>query len=534
MSASNAYAVELKGVTFRRGERAIFDNVDIVIPRGKVTAIMGPSGCGKTTLLRLIAAQLMPSAGEVWVAGHNLPKLSRSELFDMRKQMGVLFQSGALFTDLDVFENVAFPLRVHTSLPEEMIRDIVLMKLQAVGLRGAVELMPDELSGGMKRRVALARAIALDPQILMYDEPFAGQDPIAMGVLVRLIRLLNDALGITSIVVSHDLAETASIADYIYVVGDGQVLGHGVPAELMESDNPRIRQFMQGAADGPVPFHFPARPMPKICSEVPMRKRSMAEQVRLLGRAGMDVVAALGRSSLFLGHVLLGRSGLRNGFGLLVRQLYFVGVLSLAIVVVSGLFIGMVLALQGYNILTSYGSEQAVGQMIALTLLRELGPVVTALLFAGRAGSALTAEIGNMKSTEQLSSLEMIGVDPLKYVIAPRLWAGFISLPLLTLIFNVVGIWGGAMVAVDWLGVYEGSFWANMQNSVDFHSDVFNGIVKSVVFALVVTWIAVFQGYDCEPTSEGISRATTRTVVYASLAVLGLDFILTALMFGDL
>ena len=258
MSACNDYAVELKGVTFKRGERSIFDNVDIAIPRGKVTAIMGPSGCGKTTLLRLIAAQLMPARGEVWVAGNNLPSLSRSELFDMRKQMGVLFQSGALFTDLDVFENVAFPLRVHTRLPDEMIRDIVLMKLQAVGLRGAIELMPDELSGGMKRRVALARAIALDPQILMYDEPFAGQDPIAMGVLVRLIRLLNDALGITSIVVSHDLAETASIADYIYVVGDAQVLGQGTPAELMESDNPRIRQFMKGSADGPVPFHFPA------------------------------------------------------------------------------------------------------------------------------------------------------------------------------------------------------------------------------------------------------------------------------------
>ncbi|MCQ4262374.1 phospholipid ABC transporter ATP-binding protein MlaF [Stutzerimonas stutzeri] len=258
MSACNDYAVELKGVTFKRGERSIFENVDITIPRGKVTAIMGPSGCGKTTLLRLIAAQLMPAQGEVWVAGNNLPSLSRSELFDMRKQMGVLFQSGALFTDLDVFENVAFPLRVHTKLSGEMIRDIVLMKLQAVGLRGAIELMPDELSGGMKRRVALARAIALDPQILMYDEPFAGQDPIAMGVLVRLIRLLNDALGITSIVVSHDLAETASIADYIYVVGDAQVLGQGTPAELMKSDNPRIRQFMKGEADGPVPFHFPA------------------------------------------------------------------------------------------------------------------------------------------------------------------------------------------------------------------------------------------------------------------------------------
>ena len=258
MSVDSAYAVELKGVTFKRGSRSIFSNVDIRIPRGKVTGIMGPSGCGKTTLLRLIGAQLRPSKGDVWVNGQNLPGLSRSELFDMRKQMGVLFQSGALFTDLDVFENVAFPLRVHTQLPEEMIRDIVLMKLQAVGLRGALDLMPDELSGGMKRRVALARAIALDPQILMYDEPFVGQDPIAMGVLVRLIRLLSDALGITSIVVSHDLAETASIADYIYVVGDTQVLGQGTPDELKASEDPRVRQFMQGIPDGPVPFHFPA------------------------------------------------------------------------------------------------------------------------------------------------------------------------------------------------------------------------------------------------------------------------------------
>ena len=258
MSAANDYAVELKGVTFKRGSRRIFDNVDIRIPRGKVTGIMGPSGCGKTTLLRLIAAQLKPNAGEVWVSGKNLPRLSRGELFDLRKEMGVLFQSGALFTDLNVFENVAFPLRVHTKLPNEMIRDIVLMKLQAVGLRGAIDLMPDELSGGMKRRVALARAIALDPLILLYDEPFVGQDPIAMGVLVRLIRLLNDALGITSIVVSHDIAETASIADYLYVVGDGQVLGQGTPQELMNADNPRISQFMKGMPDGPVPFHYPA------------------------------------------------------------------------------------------------------------------------------------------------------------------------------------------------------------------------------------------------------------------------------------
>lgn len=494
---------------------------------------MGPSGCGKTTLLRLMGMQLRPSAGEVWVNGQNLPTLSRSDLFDARKHMGVLFQSGALFTDLDVFENVAFPLRVHTQLSDEMIRDIVLLKLQAVGLRGAVDLMPDELSGGMKRRVALARAIALDPQILMYDEPFVGQDPIAMGVLVRLIRLLNDALGITSIVVSHDLAETASIADYLYVVGDGQVLGQGTPEELMNADNPRIRQFMTGDPDGPVPFHFPAADYRSDllgsadAQDIFNREGSPFRSLRYrLGRSAgafddfpVSCIAWSRRDWRWLrpaaqAAALGGRDvpGHHRGFRI---------------------FIGMVLALQGFNILSSYGSEQAVGQMVALTLLRELGPVVTALLFAGRAGSALTAEIGNMKSTEQLSSLEMIGVDPLKYIVAPRLWAGFISLPLLAMIFSVVGIWGGSWVAVDWLGVYDGSYWGNMQNSVTFSGDVLNGIIKSIVFAFVVTWIAVFQGYDCEPTSEGISRATTKTVVYASLAVLGLDFILTALMFGD-
>ncbi|WP_150302809.1 ATP-binding cassette domain-containing protein [Pseudomonas saliphila] len=258
MAVSSDYIVDMQKVSFSRGERLIFDNVDIRIPRGKVTGIMGPSGCGKTTLLRLIGAQLRPDSGSIMVNDQDIPKLGRSELFEARQQMGMLFQSGALFTDLSVFENVAFSLRVHTDLPEEMVRDIVLLKLQAVGLRGAYQLMPDELSGGMQRRVALARAIALDPQLLMYDEPFVGQDPISMGVLVRLIRLLNDALGLTSIVVSHDLAETAGIADYLYVVGDGMVLGQGKPEDLMNSDNPRIRQFMQGEPDGPVPFHYPA------------------------------------------------------------------------------------------------------------------------------------------------------------------------------------------------------------------------------------------------------------------------------------
>lgn len=259
----------------------------------------------------------------------------------------------------------------------------------------------------------------------------------------------------------------------------------------------------------------------------------MIDALVALGRQGREVIESLGRSGKFLFGALAGVPSFRVGFPLLVKQLYFVGVLSLVIIIVSGLFIGMVLGLQGYTILSDYGSEAAIGQMIALTLVRELGPVVTALLFAGRAGSALTAEIGLMKATEQLCSMEMMGVDPLRRVIAPRFWAGFLALPVLAAIFSVVGIWGGMLVGVQWLGVFEGSFWGNMQSSVSFTSDVLNGVVKSVVFGFVCSWIAVYQGYDCEPTSAGISSATTKTVVFSSLAVLGLDFVLTAVMFGN-
>jgi phospholipid/cholesterol/gamma-HCH transport system ATP-binding protein len=249
---------EIRGLRFRRGDRVIFDGVDIDIRRGRVTAIMGPSGTGKTTLLRLIGGQLKPDAGTVRVEGEEIPKLSTKRLYELRKRMGMLFQSGALLTDLSVFENVAFPLREHTDLPEAMIRDLVLMKLEAVGLRGARDLSPSQLSGGMARRVALARAIALDPTMIMYDEPFTGQDPISMGVLLTLIRKLNDALGLTSVVVSHDVAETAAISDYIYLLSEGKVVAHGTPAELKGSSSAWAQQFLNGHADGPVPFHYPA------------------------------------------------------------------------------------------------------------------------------------------------------------------------------------------------------------------------------------------------------------------------------------
>lgn len=250
--------IRVENVSFAHNDRLIFDNISLDIAQGKITAIMGPSGTGKTTLLRLLTGQLKPKSGHIYFDGKCINTLSRKKLYKIRRKMGMLFQNGALFTHLTVFENVAFPLREHTKLSESMIRDVVLLKLEAVGLRGARDLYPSELSGGMARRVALARSIALDPMLILYDEPFTGQDPILMGVLVKLIKELNDSLELTSIIVSHDVPETASIADYIYVLAGGKVVGAGKPENLAADDNPHVRQFMHGLADGVVPFHYPA------------------------------------------------------------------------------------------------------------------------------------------------------------------------------------------------------------------------------------------------------------------------------------
>jgi len=260
----------------------------------------------------------------------------------------------------------------------------------------------------------------------------------------------------------------------------------------------------------------------------------MLDQLQRLGQTSLNFFERLGRAHLFFFQVLAGLPGLFWRPYLVITQIYSVGVLSLTIILVSGLFVGMVLGLQGYNTLVNFGATEALGAVVSLSLVRELGPVLTSLLFAGRAGSALTAEIGLMKATEQLSGMEMMAVNPLKRVIAPRFLAGVISMPLLAAIFSAIGILGGYLVVVELLGVDAGSYWSQMQDKTDFMQDVMNGIIKSIVFGVVVTWIAVFEGYDCTPTSEGVSRATTRTVVYASLATLGLDFVLTALMFSDL
>ena len=250
--------IRISGLSFSHGDRLLYDDISLTIPRGKITALMGPSGIGKTTLLRLMGGQIKPDAGQVLFDGQNVPELSRRELYTLRKRMSMLFQSGALFTGMTVFDNVAYPLREHTKLPEELLRTLVLMKLESVGLRGAEHLMPAELSGGMARRVALARAIALDPELIMYDEPFVGQDPITMAVLVKLISQLNKTLGITSVIVSHDVPEVMSIADYVYLIANRKVVAQGTPEQLRQEANPEVVQFVHGLPDGPVPFHYPA------------------------------------------------------------------------------------------------------------------------------------------------------------------------------------------------------------------------------------------------------------------------------------
>jgi phospholipid/cholesterol/gamma-HCH transport system ATP-binding protein len=252
--------IEIKDVTFSRGDRTIYKNMSFSVPKGKITAIMGPSGIGKTTMLRLIGGQLKPDSGDITFEGESVPSMTRAQLYEARTKMSMLFQSGALFTDMSVFDNTAFPLREHTQLSEELIRLVVLMKLQAVGLRGARDLMPSELSGGMARRAALARSIALDPELIMYDEPFAGQDPISMGVLVRLIKSLNQVLGLSSLIVTHDVTEVLSIADHVVIIAEQGVIGTGTPEQMLQHSSPLVQQFLKGLSDGPVPFHFKAAP----------------------------------------------------------------------------------------------------------------------------------------------------------------------------------------------------------------------------------------------------------------------------------
>lgn len=512
----------------RKAPGVILDDVSLSFRKGEVIAIMGGSGMGKTTLLKLIGGLLTPDKGEVFIDGERLNTANLESLYRIRRKMGMLFQFGALFTDMTVFDNVAFPLREHTDLPEALIRDLVLLKLNAVGLRGAAQLYPSEISGGMSRRVALARTVALDPMLIMYDEPFAGLDPISMGVTAQLIRNLNTVLGSTSLIVTHDVQETFGIADYVYMISSGKVAAHGTPDELRQSKDPFVYQFVNG---------LPGRSRPIPVSGRTAESGAWSEMMGIfnwissVGAWALSGVRTLGNFSRFLFRLVVNLGPSFTRFQDTLKQLYFVGNYSLVIILVSGLFVGFVLGLQGDYVLSSYGSEQALGVLVALSLLRELGPVVTALLFAGRAGTSLTAEIGLMNAGEQLSALEMMGVDPIRRILGPRFLACVISMPLLAIMFSAVGIIGSWVVAVPLIGLDSGAFWAQMQAGVEVGPDIGNGIIKTFVFGVAVGAIALYEGYTARATPEGVSSATTRTVVVSSLVVLGLDFILTAFMF---
>ncbi len=447
----------------------------------------------------------------------------------------MLFQFGALFTDLSVFENVAFPLREHTDLDETMIRDIVLMKLNAVGLRGAAALDISEISGGMARRVALARAIALDPELIMYDEPFAGLDPISMAIAANLIRTLNDTTGATAILVSHDVAQCFKICDYAYLMSSrGKVVAEGTPKQLAESEDPEVRQFIRGEPDGPVRFHYPARPLAEDFGVALRRARRVALTGLIdgLGRRTLELLRILGHHATFFVELLRAcPAALRRPY-LVVAQIHAIGNLSLVIILASGLAVGFVLALQMYYALVTYGASESLGLIVNLSLTRELGPVVTALLFAGRAGHVADRRD---RPDEGGRAARRDGHDGRRSE-KPRAGAALSRRHRLDadpgVLFSSVGILGAYVVAVLLIGVDAGNFWSIMQSGVDVRRDIGNGIVKSIVFGFICTFVALYQGYEAKATPEGVAHGTTRTVVIASLGVLMMDFVLTALMFS--
>ncbi|KAF5289272.1 hypothetical protein FQR65_LT20857 [Abscondita terminalis] len=421
MSAADTPAVRLSDVRLDRGHRSILRGITLAVPRGSITAILGPSGSGKSTLLSALTGELPPAQGQVEVFGRPVPRRSQ-DLLEMRKSIGVLLQGNGLLTDLSVAENVALPLRAHTRLAAPLIQRIVEFKLNAVGLRAVAQMYPRELSGGMARRVALARALALDPPLMIYDEPLTGLDPIASGVIMSLIQRLNHTLGLTSIIVTHHVHETLPIADQAVVIANGSLVFAGAPVELENSTDPL-----------------------------------------------------------------------------------------------------------GYRTLTTFGASDALSTLLGLSLYRELGPVLTALLFIGRAGSSIAAELGLMRATDQIKALELMAIDPIAKAVAPRFCAAVLTVPLLTGFFCSLAISASYFEAVHVLGLDNGVFWSALQGSVDFWDDFGVAMLKSAVFGGTSALVAAYVGYHAEPTIEGTSVATTRAVVNASLLFAVGAFLLLAL-----
>ncbi len=375
--------------------------------------------------------------------------MSDRELQHFRRNIGVLLQDGALFTDLTVFENIATPVREHTNLPEALIRRLVMSKLNAVGLGGIEYRMPHELSGGMARRVAFARAVVLDPDLMLYDEPMTGLDPIAVSTVRTLMRETNNALGLTSLVVTHNVNQMGHLVDYCYIIASAKIAGEGHPEELSSSTNPGVDQFMNGKVEGPIPFPLSAAG----CSLESARLNKITEPI-----------AQAGQCLIFLFRMLAGIRFSLSQILTVLQQTYLIGARSLVIIMICGFFVGMVLSLQAINALEQFGASDQVSLLVGKSLFRELGPVLTALLFAGRAGTSITAEIGLMKATNQIEAMELMAIDPIQRIALPRFAAGVISVPLLTAMFNAMAILGSVVFSIGVMDLDSGIFWSKLAN----------------------------------------------------------------------
>jgi ABC transport permease subunit len=519
------FRVAVDGVCLTRGTNRVFQGLSCGFPRGRISVVLGGSGAGKSTLLRMIGGLQRPDSGSIRVADQDIIGMSERSLFKVRERIGMLFQGGALIDSMTVAENVALPLREHTMLGEEEIDEEVQRRLRAVALDGRGALYPGELSGGMNRRAAMARAIVMDPEILLVDEPFSGLDPINVRRIEALLVDLNRHLGLTVILTSHHLASSLRMADRLVFMVDGQALS-GAPSDLLKSDDPRVVDFLraetdeyldpreedgeEGAADDDEVAEFEA--VPPI-QQLGLRTLEMIEHFGRIARFAPTVVMALLVRPLRLRRI--------------VNGVFDSGVKSLPVIVLSGAVVGLTLSLLGYTTLVRFGAEEALGSLVGLAMIRELGPVLTALLVTGRAGSAVAAEIATMVTTEQLDGLRMMSVDPIDIIVSPKALALALVMPLLSGLFIACAIFGGYAIAVGLLGVDAGSFMSSMKSAVVFRDDVVQSLVKSLVFGSLVALIATYRGAISERTAAGVSASTTDTVVVASVVILVFDFFIS-------
>jgi phospholipid/cholesterol/gamma-HCH transport system permease protein len=491
--------------------RGVLTGIDCAFPRGEISIILGASGAGKSTLLRAIGGLLPPDRGEIVVAGESISGGGRGALERARARIGMMFQGGALLDSMTVFDNLALPLREHSRLDEGKIAERVHSRLEAVGLSGVDGLLPGQLSGGMTKRTALARAMIGEPEILLCDEPFSGLDPVAVRRIEALLERVNREWGITMVVTSHHIPTTLRMASHVVFLLDqrpaagSRVHRGGGPGGLRRGTE--TEGSRPGGSSG----------------------SGMIAPIERVGRRALEALGDLGRIALFGASVLLASLSRPFRIRRFLDELYDVGVRSLSIVCLSGVAVGLLLALQGHDLLVRFGAEQLLGAAIGLTLIRELGPLLTALLVTGRAGSAIAAEIGTMVATEQLDGLRMMSVDPIDLVVSPKALAMVVALPLLSALFIVVALFAGYALGTAVFGVDGGQYVSSLESAVTFREDVLGSLLKAVLFGALVGVVATYRGYTSEPTSAGVSNATTQTVVIASVATLILDYLVTAL-----